>query len=318
MECLVTGCAGFIGSHLCETLLKKGHRVHGIDCFTSYYSKESKEKNLSPLQSHPRFQFYPLNLAEENSQTELNHLMRGIEWIYHLAAAPGLIASWDNFSIYNTNNVLATHRLLETAKNAPMLNRLVYASTSSVYGKYASGDEALPLKPSSPYGVTKLAAENLCRVYYEAFDLPVVILRYFSVYGPRQRPDMGYYKFIQSISQNEPVYLTGDGFQIRGNTFVSDCVNASIAAMDTQPGSIFNVGGGELITVREVIRKIEQILGKRARITQLAERPGDQKYTGADTLKLCRATGWKPLVKLEEGLSQQIEWQIGKSLRQVA
>lgn len=314
MECLVTGAAGFIGSHLCERLLDEGHRVVGIDCFTSYYSRSIKERNLEALRGRDAFDFQEIDL----SQDPLQGVVHGVEWIFHLAAMPGLVKSWTHFDEYNTNNIIATQRLLEAVKGSLHLNRLVYASTSSVYGRFASGDESLPLKPSSPYGITKLAGENLCRVYSDEFDVPAVILRYFSVYGPRQRPDMGYCKFIQAVLDGHPIQLTGDGSQVRGNTFISDCVAATMAAVNTVTGETFNVGGGELVSVMDVIRKIERITGRTARIQRLPERKGDQKYTGADVTKLTRHTGWTPKIGVEEGLERQIEFQKQRALRLVA
>ena len=314
MECLVTGAAGFIGSHLCEKLLREGHRVVGLDCFTSYYPREVKERNLRHLRGQKGFTLFSVDLCKD----DLTPYMQGLEWVFHLAAMPGLVKSWTHFDQYHQCNIVATQRLLEALKTCSNLNRVIYASTSSVYGKYASGDESLPLKPCSPYGVTKLAGENLCRVYWEEFDIPAVCLRYFSVFGPRQRPDMGYHKFIKAILNDEPITLTGDGYQIRGNTFVSDCVDATLASVNAIPGEIFNVGGGELVTMWDVFRKIEIITGKKALIHQEAERPGDQKHSGADASKLTRHTGWKPKVGIDEGLRLQVESQMEKSLRQVA
>lgn len=305
MDCIVTGAAGFIGSHLCERLLDDGHRVIGIDCFTNYYPRRTKERNLSTLRTRPHFEFHELDLARD----PVDFLVRGAEWIFHLAAMAGLVKSWTHFDQYSTHNISATQRLLEAVKGSPHLNRFVYASTSSVYGRYASGDESLPLRPSSPYGITKLAAENLCRVCADEFDVPAIILRYFSVYGPRQRPDMGYHKFVQAVLDGQPITLTGDGSQVRGNTFVSDCVAATVAAVNAVPGETFNVGGGETVNVLDVIRRIEKITGKAAKVQRAAERPGDQKYTAADTTKLTRHTGWKPEVGIDEGLARQIAWQ---------
>jgi nucleoside-diphosphate-sugar epimerase len=305
MECIVTGAAGFIGSHLCERLLNDGHRVTGVDCFTSYYSRSAKDHNLSALRGRKHFTFLELDL----SQDPLDFALNGVEWLFHLAAMPGLVKSWTNFDEYNTHNIMATQRLLEAVKESPTLNRFIYASTSSVYGRFASGDESMPLRPSSPYGVTKLAGENLCRIYNDEFDLPAVILRYFSVYGPRQQPDMGYHKFIRAVLDRELIPLTGDGSQVRGNTYVSDCIDATVAAVNTVPGETFNVGGGQLVSVLEVIRKIEKITGKSAKIQRLPERTGDQRYTGADIGKLGRHTGWKPVVDIDEGLARQVAWQ---------
>lgn len=314
MECIVTGAAGFIGSHLCERLLDDGHRVVGIDCFTTYYPRVIKEGNLSSLRGRKNFEFREIDL----SQDRLDFVVAGAEWIFHLAAMAGLVKSWTHFDQYNTHNIVLTQRLLEAVKGSSHLNRLVYASTSSVYGRFASGDESLPLRPSSPYGITKLAAENLCRVYNDEFDVPCTVLRYFSVYGPRQRPDMGYHKFIQAVLDGQPIALTGDGSQVRGNTYVSDCVSATVAAVNAVPGETFNVGGGEMVSVMDVIKKIEKITGRPARIQRLAERKGDQKYTGADVTKLTRHTGWKPTIGVEEGISRQIEWHARPALSLVA
>lgn len=254
MECLVTGAAGFIGSHLCERLLKEGHRVTGVDCFTNYYDRTFKDANLTHLHGKRGFKF----LEKDLSRDDLSNALTGVEIVFHLAAMPGLVKSWTHFDEYNRCNLTATSRLLDQLKGHPTLQRLVYASTSSVYGKYASGDESLPLRPSSPYGITKLAGENLCRVYLEEFDVPTVVLRYFSVFGPRQRPDMGYHKFIQAVLNDQPIQLTGDGSQMRGNTYISDCVEATYRGMSTVTGETFNIGGGEIISVSDVIRKIEK------------------------------------------------------------
>jgi len=210
MRCVVTGAAGFIGSHLCERLLADGHAVTGIDCFTPYYPRPVKERNLSAVLGKPHFTFHDLDLSAGVPADAV----AGAEWVFHLAAMPGLTRSWLDFDTYNRHNLTATHRLLESLKGSPALKRLVYASTSSVYGKYASGDEGLPTKPSSPYGITKLASEQLCRVYGDEFGVPVVVLRYFSVYGPRQRPEMGYHLFINAILRDEPITLTGVFFLV--------------------------------------------------------------------------------------------------------
>jgi nucleoside-diphosphate-sugar epimerase len=221
----------------------------------------------------------------------------------------GLTRSWLDFDTYNRHNLTATHRLLESLRGSSTLKRVIYASTSSVYGKYASGDESLPTRPSSPYGITKLAAEQLCRVYNDEFGVPAVVLRYFSVYGPRQRPEMGYHLFINAILQGKPIKLTGDGLQVRGNTYIADCVEATVRATQAMPGEVFNLGGGELVTVLEVFKRLERIIGKPAIIERHPPRHGDQLATGADVTKLFRHLGWKPTTSLDEGLSKQVEWQ---------
>lgn len=305
MKCVVTGCAGFIGSHLSERLLADGHKVVGIDCFTPYYPRPVKERNLAAFRSHPQLTFHELDLGAD----PLADAVGGAEVVFHLAAMPGLVKSWTEFDTYARHNLTATHRLLEALKGRP-LTKFVYASTSSVYGKYASGDEALPTRPSSPYGITKLAGEQLARVYLDEFAVPTVVLRFFSVYGPRQRPDMGYHQFINCVLQGRPITLTGDGMQVRGNTYVGDCVDATVkAGLGAMPGEVFNLGGGELTTVIEVIRKLEKITGKRAAIERHPPRKGDQLATGADAGKLGRHLGWKPTTGLEEGLTRQVDWQ---------
>ena len=193
--------------------------------------------------------------------------------MFHLAAMAGLTRSWLDFDTYTRHNLTATHRLLEALKGSPTLKRVIYASTSSVYGKNASGDESLPTNPSSPYGITKLAAEQLCRVYSDEFGVPAVVLRYFSVYGPRQRPEMGYHLFINAILQGKPIKLTGDGSQVRGNTYIADCVEATVRATQAPPGEVFNLGGGDLVTVLDVFRKLEKIIGKPAIIERHPSRP---------------------------------------------
>jgi nucleoside-diphosphate-sugar epimerase len=305
MNCVVTGAAGFIGSHLCERLLADGHAVTGIDCFTDYYPRSVKERNLAGLRGQRHFTFRELDL----SLGVPPEMLAGAEWVFHLAAMAGLTRSWLDFDTYARHNLTATHRLLEALRGSPTLQRLIYSSTSSVYGKYASGDETLPTKPSSPYGITKLAAENLCRVYGEEHGVPAVVLRFFSVYGPRQRPEMGYHLFIDAILRGKPIRLTGDGLQVRGNTYIADCVDATIRATQAMPGETFNLGGGELVTVLEVFRKLERIIGRPALIERHPPRAGDQLATGADVTKLTRHTGWTPTTGIDEGLARQVEWQ---------
>jgi nucleoside-diphosphate-sugar epimerase len=305
MHCLVTGAAGFIGSHLCERLLADGHAVTGIDCFTAYYPRPVKERNLSAVLGRPHFAFHEIDLSGGVPAEAI----RGAEWVFHLAAMPGLTRSWLDFDSYNRHNLTATHRLLEALKGSPTLRRMIYASTSSVYGKYASGDESLPTRPSSPYGITKLAGEQLCRVYGDEFGVPAVVLRYFSVYGPRQRPEMGYHLFINAILKGQPITLTGDGLHVRGNTYILDCVEATVRAIEAMPGEVFNLGGGELVTVIEAIRRLEKIIGRPAIIERHPPRKGDQLATGADVTKLMRHLGWKPTTGVDDGLARQVEWQ---------
>jgi nucleoside-diphosphate-sugar epimerase len=309
MKCLVTGAAGFIGSHLCEALLDAGHDVVGLDAFIPYYPRTVKEYNLAGALGQPRFRFQALDLRQDS----LDEVTAGAEVVFHLAAMPGLPRSWTDFSLYESCNVLATQRLLEALVRRGNVPRLIYGSTSSAYGKFASGDETLPTRPISPYGVTKLAAEHLCRAYADAQGLPVVILRYFSVYGPRQRPDMGYYRFIRALLTGDPVTVTGDGQQVRGNTYVSDCVAATIAAVRANPGEIYNVGGGEAATVWDILKRLEALAGRPSNVKREPARPGDQRYTFADTSRLRGHLGWEPRVGLDEGLRRQWEWQASQT-----
>jgi nucleoside-diphosphate-sugar epimerase len=304
MKCLVTGAAGFIGSHLCDRLLRDGHAVVAVDAFVPYYPRPLKEANLADARRHPAFTFHPLDLRSD----PLDPLLDGLDVVFHLAAMAGLPRSWTDFDLYESCNVTATQRLLEAVRRRGP-GRFVYASTSSVYGRYASGDESLPTRPISPYGVTKLAAENLCRAYAEEHGLPLVVLRYFSVYGPRQRPDMGYHRFVRALLGGEPLTVFGDGQQVRGNTFIDDCVAATVAAAAALPGETYNVGGGEAVSVWEVLDKLEKIVGKPRLVRREPARAGDQRHTTADTGKLLRHLGWQPRVGLDEGLALQVQWQ---------
>jgi nucleoside-diphosphate-sugar epimerase len=305
MRYLVTGAAGFIGSHLCERLLSLGHEVVGLDCFVPYYPRPLKERNLTDAKKHPRFRFLSSDLRTD----DLKPAVDGVDVVYHLAAMPGLVASWTDFDLYLSCNVTGTQRLLEAVKGSKSLKRFVYGSTSSVYGKFASGDESLPTRPISPYGVTKFAGEQLARAHLETFGTPVSVLRFFSVYGPRQRPDMAYNIFIRALLTGEPITVFGDGHQVRGNTFVADCVEAVVKSAEGPIGETFNVGGGEMVSVVDVLAKLERIAGKKFTVRSEAARPGDQRHTFADTTKLRRVLGWEPKTTLDEGLSRQYEWQ---------
>lgn len=305
MKVLVTGAAGFIGSHLCERLLHLGHEVVGLDAFLPYYPREVKEGNLTTAQRHPAFRFRLLDLRTDN----LDQALMDVDAVVHLAAMPGLMRSWTDFDDYLSCNVLGTQRLLEAVRRQGNVQRFILGSTSSVYGRFASGDETLPTRPISPYGVTKLAAEHLCKSYAESGDLPLVILRFFSVYGPRQRPDMAYHRFIHALLSREPIQVYGDGLQVRGNTYVLDCVEAIVAAFDAQLGETYNVGGGEATTILDILARLEKISGVRPQIRMAPVPPGDQRYTFADTSKLRRHVGWQPQVPLDEGLRRQWTWQ---------
>jgi len=314
MKCLVTGAAGFIGSHLCQRLLHAGHEVVGVDAFIPYYPRPLKEANLSRLRGDPAFTFHEIDLRLD----PLEPLLDNVAVVFHLAAMAGLTRSWTHFDDYQSCNLTATQRLLEVIRRGPRLHRFLYASTSSVYGRHSSGDETLPTRPISPYGVTKLAAENLCRAYAEEHGLPLVVLRYFSVYGPGQLPDMGYHRFIQTMLAGESVVVYGDGLQVRGNTYCSDCVEATVTAVRAFPGEVYNVGGGEVASVWEILERLETIIGQKARVKREPGRAGDQRSTCADTAKLFRHFGWQARVTLDEGLASQVAWQRGDLQRLAA
>ena len=308
-RCLVTGAAGFIGSHLSEALLAKGHEVVGVDAFIPYYPRPIKEKNLETVRRNPRFHFHELDLRA----AELGPVVEGCDVIFHEAAMAGLMKSWSEFDLYASCNMIATKRLLEAAREAKV-PQIIHVSTSSVYGKEATGPEDSPLTPFSPYGITKVAAENLCRAFEANFGVPVTILRYFSVYGPRQRPDMAYNILIRNMVKGESFTMYGDGGQTRSNTFVAACVNATILAYEKRSlalGQVFNVGGGEIVTLNQVIRMLEEITGKKARIERKPPRPGDQKHTAANTDKISRTLGYRPATRVLDGLKAQVAWEKG-------
>lgn len=306
-DIVVTGAAGFVGSHLSEQLIARGHTVTGIDAFIPYYPRALKERNLDRLHNDPNFYFREADLRS----ADVRPLLEGADAVFHLAAMAGLVRSWQEFDDYLTCNVLATQRILEAARDVSTPHFL-HISTSSVYGRYATGDETSPLAPISPYGITKLAAEHLCQAYAENHDLPVTILRLFSVYGPRQRPDMGYNIFIRSILQDEIITVDGDGNDSRSNTYVEDCAQGLILAYeqpDQSVGEVFNIGGGEEVSVNQVLRILEELSEHTALITHGPRRPGDQRRTVADISKAHQRLGYNPTTSVAEGLAAQMEWQ---------
>lgn len=306
LRCVVTGAAGFIGSHLVDRLLREGHDVVGIDAFTDYYPRRDKERNLRRALSSSAFELVEVDLRS----AELAPILAGADAVFHLAAMGGLLRSWTEFQEYMTCNVLATQRLLEALRTTGV-RHLIHASTSSVYGRDSSGNEERPLRPDSPYGITKLAAENLVLAYHRNFDLPITVLRYFSIYGPRQRPDMGYRIFIDRILRGEALTVFGDGSQTRGNTYVEDCVGATVAALRHGPtAEAFNIGGGQAISALEAIRLVERITGREASLVFGPARPGEQTRALADVSKAQRVLGWSPETTIEEGLRAQVAWQI--------
>lgn len=308
MRALVTGVAGFIGSHLARRLLADGHHVAGIDALTDYYDVELKRANLASLFGD-RFEFIHADLNE----VDLTSILSNTDVVFHLAGQPGVRKSWGrDFSTYVAENVLATQRLLEAARSNGAIQRFVYASSSSVYGNaesFPTNEEVVP-RPQSPYGVTKLAAEHLCGLYADNFGVPTVSLRYFTVYGPRQRPDMAFARFVKAAINDSQIRIFGDGEQIRDFTFVEDVVQANIlaASIDSRPGSVFNVAGGTSISVNAVLRLLEEISGLRLRVEYLSPVAGDVSRTGGDTRRIADDLGWQPYIGVEEGLRSQLAW----------
>ena len=303
---LVTGVAGFVGSHLAERLIEDGWRVRGVDCFTDTYARSIKEQNLAAVKGHARFAFEEVDLV----LTDLNKLTKGADVVFHLAGQAGVRDSWGaEFVIYTERNVLATQRLLEAAKEVG-LHRFVYASSSSVYGNTKDlpvTEDSLPL-PISPYGVSKLAAEYLCRLYYTEYGVPTVSTRYFTIYGPRQRPDMAFHKLIRAMLRDEPFPVYGDGEQTRDFTFVSDAVEATVRAANAPPGSVYNVGGGSRVTLNHVVDLLEELVDREARVKRQEKQAGDVRHTWADTSRIRDAIGFVPQVQLREGLGREVAW----------
>ncbi len=307
MKALVTGAAGFIGSTLAERLLRDQVDVVGIDSFTDYYARAIKERNLKGSLASPRYRFVEARLQD----VDLPKLLADRTHVFHLAAQAGVRKSWGtDFAVYTENNIAATQVLLEACAKAP-IERLVYASSSSIYGDNVSipmREDALP-QPVSPYGVTKLAAEQMCYLYHTNYAVPAVSLRYFTVYGPRQRPDMGFHKFLRAVERREPITLFGDGEQTRDFTFVADAVAATIAAGTRGvPGRVYNIGGGSRVSVNQVLEIIGRVAGKLPIIAAAPTQKGDMRHTYADT-SLARADlKFAPTVTLEEGLAAEHQW----------
>jgi nucleoside-diphosphate-sugar epimerase len=305
---VVTGCAGFIGSHLTEALLDDGHTVLGVDCFNDNYARADKRANLERAIEDDGFRLITADLTTIDATA----LLEGADVVYHLAGEPGVRASWGTrFDRYTHHNVQATQRLLEAATRHPQL-RFVYASSSSIYGDaltLPTHEDATP-RPLSPYGVTKLAAEHLCVLYGEEHGVDTVALRYFSVYGPRQRPDMAFRRFCEAIVANQPLELYGDGRQTRDFTYVADIVAATRAAAEreTRPGRVFNVGGGDRTSLNRALEVLAGLAGRPLDVRRGARESGDVRDTGADTARAREELGFKPGTSLEEGLAAELEW----------
>jgi UDP-glucose 4-epimerase len=311
MKALVTGAAGFIGSTLAERLIADGADVVGLDCFTDYYPRPMKERNLSGLLGQPGFRFVESTIQA----ADLPAVLKDRTHVFHLAAQAGVRKSWGrDFAVYTVNNIEATQVLLEAACSVPTLERIVYASSSSVYGDHVPmpmREDALP-QPVSPYGVTKLAAEQLCYLYHANFGVPTVSLRYFTVYGPRQRPDMGFHKFLRASIRGEPITVYGDGEQTRDFTFVHDAVAATVAAgVQGVAGRVYNIGGGSRVSINQVFEMIGRVSGRAPRITVDPVQKGDMRHTYADTSLAQADLGFRPTVGLEEGIAAEYQWLAG-------
>lgn len=305
---MVTGAAGFIGTNLCEKLLSSGNQVIGIDSLTSNYDINIKNKNLAQLQEYSDFNFRSFDLLT----APIGPLLDNVEVIFHLAGQPSVQNSWgEDFQIYVDRNIVLTQRLLRSAIDAG-ITKFVNSSSSSIYGKvhFTPTPETYEKTPVSPYGVTKLAAENLCTLYGKEYGLPTVSLRYFTVYGPRQRPDMAFNKIIQAGLQGSAFNLHGDGSQLRDFTYVGDVVEANLLAAEakTDPGSIFNIGGGSPLTMTSAIQEIEKILGRSVEVIRQPFGFGNPMITEADCTTAKNTLGWIPKVQIGEGLKSQVLW----------
>ena len=303
---LVTGCAGFIGSRLVQELLDQRTTVVGVDCFTSYYAREIKKANLRAFREHPGFELRRIDL----SRAPLDGLLEGIDAVYHLAGQPGVRGSFGTgFAPYLRHNVEGTQRLLEAAVNRP-IDAFVYASSSSVYGDQldAPARESDPTRPNSPYGMTKVAAEDLAGVYLRNHGVPVIGLRYFTVYGPRQRPDMSFSRFINQMLAGHPLTVYGDGRQTREFTFVDDIVQATIlSATRGEPGRIYNIGGGHTVELRAAFEMIAEMLERKPAVLSLPAAPGDVRSTSADHTLAREQLGFTPQVSLHDGIRAQVK-----------
>lgn len=304
---LVTGAAGFLGSHLCERLVAEGHDVIGVDCFTDFYARPLKERNLEAPFESDGFSFHEVDLSVD----PLEGLLDGIHDVFHLAAQAGVRGSFgETFGVYLRHNVRATQRLLE-AVSAREVERFVYASSSSVYGDAGAGrptSETTPRAPVSPYGMTKCATEELAGVYGRTRGVRAVGLRYFTAYGPRQRPDMAFNRFLRRALADEPINILGDGRQARDFTYVDDIVTGTVAALDGRPGHVYNLGGGSPVELLDVVALIEQLLERTVRVEHKPAVAGEARVTSSDCALAREDLGYVPGTSLADGLARQLEW----------
>lgn len=307
MNCLVTGAAGFIGSHLCRRLLKEEFQVLGVDSFSDFYPRWIKEKNIESLTKEKNFKF----IEKDLNDLDLKSILNDIEYIFHLAAQAGVRASWgENFSVYSQNNIEATQKLLEASRNS-FLNKFIYASSSSVYGFCPELPmvETSPLYPFSPYGVTKLAAEHLCLLYFKNYGIPTLSLRFFTVYGPGQRPDMAFHVFFKSIADNKEISIFGDGNQTRDFTYIDDIVEATYASMEKgKEGEIYNIGGGTRTKLEDTFPILEEICGKKIKVKNQDKQKGDVPHTFASIEKAGQDLDYSPQTRLLDGLKEEWSW----------
>jgi nucleoside-diphosphate-sugar epimerase len=307
MHALVTGAAGFIASHVANQLLDAGATVHGVDAFTDYYPRPLKEANLATLTGRRGFTFTEAALED----ADLDALLAGVTHVFHFAAQAGVRRSWGtDFRHYTVNNIEVTQQLLEAVARRPV-ERFLYASTSSVYGDTAPIPmrEDVRVQPVSPYGVTKLAGEQLCFLYHVNHGVPMVALRLFTVYGPRQRPDMGFHRFLTAAHRGQPITVYGDGEQTRDFTFVGDVAEATCrAAVQGVPGRVYNIGGGSRVSVNEVLRIVERVVGRPVTIQHEPPQAGDMRDTFADTTLARAELGFQPATALPEGLAAEFAW----------
>ena len=303
---LVTGAAGFIGSQLCERLLSDGHLVRGVDRFSPYYAPAAKHANLARSGASSSFELVECDLAD----VDISGLVGDVDGVFHLAAQPGVRASWgEGFVDYVRDNVVATQRLFEAVCARPV--PIVVASSSSVYGdadRLPVHEDEAGLRPVSPYGLTKLTVEHLARIYVDRRGLEVVALRYFTVYGPRQRPDMAFTRFVSHALASRTIRVLGDGEQSRDFSYVSDVVDATVRALGAPAGRVYNVGGGEPTSVNTVLATIEALLGRPIMISYESEALGDVRHTWANTTRARQELGWQPRTSLHDGLAAQLEW----------